>query len=94
MGRRRSAAARGRAGDGAGRLERGAGNRCRPRRRQDGEIVFVSNRATANPGEIYRVAPGAARRNVSRSPYADVALAASPKGRAFAFWSNRAGPGG
>jgi Tol biopolymer transport system component len=57
-----------------------------------GEIVFASDRASANPGEVYALAPGAARRNLSRSPYADVALATSPKGRAFAFWSNRAGP--
>ena len=75
-----------------------ASGRRAPRRRRRracgaaGEIVFVSNRATANPGEIYALAPGAARRNVTHSPYADVALATSPKGRAFAFWSNRAGP--
>ena len=29
---------------------------------------------------------------MTHSPYADVALATSPRGRAFAFWSNRAGP--
>ncbi len=56
-----------------------------------GEIVFASDRATANPGEIYALAPGRARRDLSRSPYADVALATSPTGRAFAFWSNRSG---
>ena len=54
-----------------------------------GEIVFVSPRATANPGEIYELAPGRAPRDISRSPYADVALSVSPVGRAFAFWSNR-----
>ena len=72
----------------------GASSAARPpgAPRAAGEIVFVSNRATANPGEIYALAPGAARRNLSHSPYADVALATSPKGRAFAFWSNRAGP--
>ena len=56
-----------------------------------GEIAFASDRATANPGEIYALAPGRARRDLSRSPYADVALATSPQGRAFAFWSNRSG---
>ena len=59
---------------------------------EPGEIVFTSDRATANPGEIYALAPGAARRNLSRSPHADVGLAVSPKGRAYAFWSNRTGP--
>ncbi len=55
-------------------------------------IVFASSRANANPGEIYALAAGVAPRNVSRSPYADVGLATSPTGRAFAFWSNRSGP--
>ena len=55
-------------------------------------IVFASDRATANPGEIYALGAGRAARNVTHSPYADVALATSPRGRAFAFWSNRAGP--
>lgn len=58
---------------------------------ESGEIVFASDRASANPGEIYALKPGAAPRNLSRSPYADVALATSPKGRAFAFWSDRTG---
>jgi Tol biopolymer transport system component len=57
-----------------------------------GQIVFVSPRATANPGEIWALAPGKPPRDVSRSPYADVALGVSPVGRAFAFWSNRSGP--
>jgi hypothetical protein len=47
-----------------------------------GEITFVSDRATANPGEIFALAPGAAPRNLSRSPFADVGLATSPVGRA------------
>jgi Tol biopolymer transport system component len=57
-----------------------------------GEIVFATDRATANPGEIYALTPGGAVRNVTHSAYADVALATSPQGRAFAFWSNRTGP--
>jgi Tol biopolymer transport system component len=57
-----------------------------------GQIVFASDRASANPGEIYALRPGAAPRNLSHSAYADVALATSPKGTAFAFWSDRAGP--
>ena len=54
--------------------------------------MFASGRASANPGEIYALATGSAPRNVSRSPHADVALATSPKGSAYAFWSNRSGP--
>ena len=46
-----------------------------------GDIVFASDRATANPGEIYALGPGGAVRNVSHSPYADVALATSPTGQ-------------
>jgi Tol biopolymer transport system component len=57
-----------------------------------GEIVFVSDRATANPGEIWALAPGTAPRDLSRSPYADVTLATAPQGRSYAFWSDRAGP--
>ena len=44
-------------------------------------IVFASDRATANPGEIYALTAGRAARNVTHSPYADVALATSPSGQ-------------
>ena len=57
-----------------------------------GEIVFTSERATANPGEIFALVPGKAVRSLSRSPWADAGLATSPQGRAYAYWSNRAGP--
>lgn len=57
-----------------------------------GEIVFTSDRLTANAGEVYALVPGAAPRDLSRSPYADSAVATAPTGRAFAFWSDRAGP--
>ena len=63
-----------------------------PRAPGSGEIVFASDRATANPGEIYAITPAGARRNVTRSPWADVALATAPRGKAIAFWSNRTGP--
>jgi Tol biopolymer transport system component len=56
-----------------------------------GEIVFVSPRATRDPGEIYALAPGRARKAVFHSPYAEVALATAPTGRALAFWSDRSG---
>ena len=57
-----------------------------------GEIVFASTRATANPGEIDALAKGAPQRAVSSSPYAEVGLVTAPKGRAYAFWSDRSGP--
>jgi Tol biopolymer transport system component len=56
-----------------------------------GEIVFVSPRATEDPGEIYALASGRAERPVFHSPYAEVALATAPRGRALAFWSDRSG---
>ncbi|MDX6664233.1 MAG: hypothetical protein QOG68_439 [Solirubrobacteraceae bacterium] len=56
-----------------------------------GEIVFVSPRATEDPGEIYALGAGGARRAVFHSPYAEVALATAPRGRALAFWSDRSG---
>ncbi len=40
-----------------------------------GEIVFTSDRASADPGEIYALAPGVAPRDISRSPYVDAAMA-------------------
>ncbi len=56
-----------------------------------GQIVFASNRATANPGEIYALAVGVPQRAVSPSTGADVGLGVSPRGRAYAFWSDRSG---
>jgi Tol biopolymer transport system component len=56
-----------------------------------GQIVFASARANVDPGEIYALAPGKAPRPVFHSPYAEVALATAPKGRALAFWSDRSG---
>jgi Tol biopolymer transport system component len=57
-----------------------------------GQIVFVSARANVDPGEIYALAAGKAPRPIFHSPYAEVALATAPKGRALAFWSDRSGP--
>ena len=56
-----------------------------------GEIVFVSARATANPGEILALGAGGSRRPVFHSAYAEIALATSPSGPALAFWSDRSG---
>ena len=61
------------------RPQRGRRDRLRQRAR-DGD-----------PGEIYALAPGQAPRPVFHSPYAEVALATAPKGRALAFWSDRSG---
>jgi Tol biopolymer transport system component len=55
------------------------------------EIVFASDRASANPGEIYALAPGKAPVDVSRSPAADSGSAISPSGKLVAFWSDRSG---
>jgi Tol biopolymer transport system component len=57
-----------------------------------GEIAFVSNRATAAPGLLYALAPGVTPRLLSPRQYAALGLATAPTGRAYAFWSNRAGP--
>ena len=57
-----------------------------------GEIVFASARANVDPGEIYALAAGKAPRPIFHSPYAEIALATAPKGRALAFWSDRSGP--
>ena len=56
-----------------------------------GLIVFASDRAKSNPGEIYSLAPGTAPRSVSRSLAADYALAVAPAGGLIAFWSYRGG---
>jgi TolB protein len=53
-------------------------------------IVFSSDRASANPGEIYVLALGAPVRNVSRSPYAEQSLTSANTG-AIAFVSRRVG---
>ena len=42
-------------------------------------IVFASDRAKYNPGEIYSLAPGSAPRDVSRSLAADYGLAVAPR---------------
>jgi TolB protein len=56
-----------------------------------GQIVFVSDRATANDGEVYSLAVGSRPRDVSRSPYSDFLVAAAPQGETIAFWSTRDG---
>jgi Tol biopolymer transport system component len=56
-----------------------------------GLIVFASDRAKANPGEIYSLAPGTAPRDVSRSLAGDYGLAVAPVGDLIAFWSARSG---
>src|SRR4051812_18024037 len=56
-----------------------------------GEIVFVSARASEDPGEIYALGAGGSRRPVFHSAYAEVGLATSPTGPAIAFWSDRSG---
>ena len=55
------------------------------------EIVFASDRANANPGEIFSLAAGRAPVDVSRSPATDLDAAIAPDGKRAAFWSNRAG---
>src|SRR4051794_1264445 len=57
-----------------------------------GEIAFASTRATAAPGLLYALAPGASPRLLSPRQYAALGVATAPTGRAYAFWSNRAGP--
>src|SRR4051812_46490808 len=56
-----------------------------------GVIVFASDRAKAEPGEIFALAPGLAPRSVSRSLAADHGLAVAPVGDRIAFWSSRSG---
>jgi Tol biopolymer transport system component/ABC-type branched-subunit amino acid transport system substrate-binding protein len=55
------------------------------------EIVFASDRANANPGEIFSLAAGRAPVDVSRSPATDLDAAIAPDGKRAAFWSNRTG---
>jgi Tol biopolymer transport system component len=57
-----------------------------------GQIVFASTRATASPGVLYALAPGVAPRALSPRAFTATGLAASPRGRAYALWSNRSGP--
>ncbi len=73
---------------GASAVGRGSTNAAPPA----GEIAFVSTRATAAPGLLYALAPGAAPRLLSPRQYAALGLATAPTGRAYAFWSNRTGP--
>ena len=55
------------------------------------EIVFASDRATSNPGEIYALAAGRAPVDVSRSEASDEGAGVRPDGRLVAFWSDRTG---
>jgi Tol biopolymer transport system component/ABC-type branched-subunit amino acid transport system substrate-binding protein len=55
------------------------------------EIVFSSDRASGNPGEIYALSAGRAPVDVSRSPAADAGVAVRPDGKQVAFWSERTG---
>jgi WD40 repeat protein len=57
-----------------------------------GEIAFASTRATAAPGLLYALAPGASPRLLSPRQYAALGVATAATGRAYAFWSNRTGP--
>jgi Tol biopolymer transport system component len=62
-----------------------AGNGVAPHAAPPGEIVFVSDRASVQPGEIYLLAADAPPRDVSRSPAADRWAATAADGR-IAFW--------
>ena len=55
------------------------------------EIVFASDRANGNPGEIYALAAGRAPVDVSNSPASDSGAAVRPDGKLVAFWSDRTG---
>jgi Tol biopolymer transport system component len=56
-----------------------------------GTIVFASDRAKFDPGEIYSLALARAPRDVSRSLAGDYGLAVAPTGDQIAFWSGRTG---
>jgi len=56
-----------------------------------GTIVFASDRAKYDPGEIYSLAPGERPRDVSRSLAGEYGLAVAPAGGLIAFWSGRSG---
>jgi Tol biopolymer transport system component len=56
-----------------------------------GTIVFASDRAKFDPGEVYSLALARAPRNVSRSLAGDYGLAVAPTGDQIAFWSGRTG---
>jgi Tol biopolymer transport system component len=56
-----------------------------------GTIVFASDRAKYDPGEIYSLAAGERPRDVSRSLASDYGLAVAPAGDRIAFWSGRSG---
>ena len=56
-----------------------------------GTIVFASDRAKLDPGEVYSVSLGAPTRDLTRSLAPDYGLAVSPVGDQIAFWSDRRG---
>jgi Tol biopolymer transport system component len=56
-----------------------------------GAIVFLSNRDTHQPGEIYSLARGRPPLNITHNRSTDIGLAISPVGDTIAFWSNRLG---
>ena len=56
-----------------------------------GLIVFASDRAKLNDGEIYSLAPGTQARDVTRSLAGEHDLAVAPRGDLIAFWSDRSG---
>ena len=56
-----------------------------------GLIVFASDRAKLNNGEIYSLAPGTQARDVTHSLAGEHDLAVAPRGDLIAFWSNRSG---
>ncbi len=58
---------------------------------QEGLIVFASDRAKLNDGEIYSLAAGTQARDITRSLAGEHDLAVSPRGDLIAFWSDRSG---
>src|SRR4029077_12401259 len=56
-----------------------------------GLIVFASDRAKLNDGEIYSLTPGTQARDITRSLAGEHDLAVSPRGDLIAFWSDRSG---
>lgn len=55
------------------------------------EIVFASDRANIDSGEIYTLGAGRAPVDVSLSPAVDKQAALAPDGKRVAFWSHRTG---
>jgi Tol biopolymer transport system component len=56
-----------------------------------GEIVFASDRATANPGEVYSLALGSKPVDLTNTPESETGLSVAPRGHRIAFWSKRNG---